>query len=227
MAGRVNPSPPQPLHRRHRNGVLVNPCIHCTQRVSNTDPAQHTAGPLRVGPDVNPFHGFETALDDSLNVKEHVQQHKMTFQRKETSGSVVVNQQTAHSEVRRGVDNMRNVNNGFPNDQRTQSWLSVLEPATSQRVDTHGHGGHLELPSITTYEDRASELSERADSEYSLLEAINQCLHQDALNAAAPLNHTQQGGNTQYHNSNINPAPEMTQPLYASMEPMKSVEDED
>lgn len=160
MAQRVNDLLPHCLHQRNRNGVLLEQCIHCTQPVANTGTtqytAQHTASLLGLGPDIDPFYGFEAAVERSFDAKERVQQRAYTHRPNTNSSGLQVNQQMQHNEAKESVDDMHNASNAFKAGSRTENWLHTVELDIQEESDER----------------------ECAYSEYSLLRAINQDLQQ-------------------------------------------------
>lgn len=148
----------QCLHRRNGNGVLFAECVHCTQHAyrpletSLEYQCLHTAGLKGLGPEIDPFFGYEEAVNRDLKIKERMSQRRGN---RVTSGNLPMKE-----------------NNMFIGVERTEQWLNGLSQNMDQHLvpGVHGQGyGHLNGEGNMTSGEREN-LREGSDA--SLIDAI-------------------------------------------------------
>lgn len=195
MAARIKITGPQCFHHREQNGTLRSNCIHCAQPVAYTSPAQHTAGPRGLGPDIDPYFGFEAAVERNLGPDidsyfgfEAAVERNLDLQRRishsETQGQKMMSTGPNRNEpIPKNKERQQTVNrtnNAYVYVGDTESWVNTVRSEIEQ--DGGIQNQHPNSPFKMIDESGVRVRAESDDSNCSLLEAIRQDLQQGTPN---------------------------------------------
>ena len=177
MAARIKIIGPQCFHHREQNGTLRSDCIHCAQPVACTSPAQHTAGSRGLGPDIDPFFGFEAAVERNLDLQRRISYSET--QRRNTM-STGLNRTEPIPKIKEWQQTVNRTNNAYKYVGETESWVNTVRSEIDQ--DGGIQNQHLNSPFSMIDESGVRVRAESDDSNCSLLEAIRQDLHRGTPN---------------------------------------------